>query len=81
MFALDVIVESSPSVKQVNLARTRKHSSDHCSCRHVSKSNSSDANDLVRRKAGSYLIAAKGLLKQVNVEMNKVNSLYSINLN
>ena len=39
-----------------------------------------DYNALVRRKAGSYLMAAKRLMKQVNKQMNKVDSLYSINL-
>ena len=61
-------VETSPSVKLVNLARARKD----CSCRHVSEINSSDVNELV---------AVKGLLRQVNAEMNKVKTLYSINLN
>ena len=35
---------------------------------------------LVRRKAGSYLMAAKGLLEHANKQLNKVDSLCSINL-
>ena len=47
----------------------------------MSKIDSSDINEIVRRKAGSYLMAVKDLLRQVNAEMNKVKTLYSINLN
>ena len=73
-------VETCPSDKLVNLARTDTTSTDSCKCHHVPKIPESGANELVRRKAGSYLMAAKGLLKQVNKQMNKVDSLYSINL-
>ena len=44
------------------------------------KNTESDYDALVRRKAGSYLMATKELMKQVNKQMNKVDSLYSINL-
>ena len=73
-------VETCPSDKLVNLARKDTTSTDSCKCHHVPKIPESGANELVRRKAGSYLMAAKGLLKQVNKQMNKVDSLYSINL-
>ena len=49
-------------------------------CKKSHKNTKSDSDVLVRRKAGSYLMAAKGLMKQVNKQMNKVDSLYSINL-
>ena len=58
-------VETCPSDKLVNLARTDTTSTDSCKCHHVPKIPESGANELVRRKAGSYLMAAKGLLKQV----------------
>jgi hypothetical protein len=75
-------VEACPSDKLVDSSRTGNTSANHCVCSHVSESSASEANaSVVRYKAGSYLMAAKGLLKHVNKELNKVNSLYSINSN
>jgi len=51
-----------------------------CGCSHVPMTDTSQEDILVRRKATSYLMAAKGLQKKANNNMNKVNSLYSINL-
>ena len=42
----------------------------------VESHSSSRYNNIMRRKAGSYLMAAKGLLNKAN---EKRNSLYSIN--
>ena len=44
----------------------------HCTCRHVSKHDTSSNNESVSRKAKSYLIAAKGLISKVNIQVNQL---------
>ena len=68
----DVCVETSSPNKPA--------SANLCGCSHVPMTDTSQKDILVRRKATSYLMAAKGLLKKANNNMNKVSSLYSINL-
>ena len=48
-------------------------------CSHVSTTETLPEHVLVRCEDVSYLMAAKGFLKKVNKELNKVNSLYLIN--
>ena len=66
-------VEICPSKNPVNVKL--------CGCSYVSTMEMLSGHVLVRREDVSYLMAAKGFLKKVNKELNKVNSLYSINLN
>ena len=55
------------------LANTNNISDDRCVCNHVPNNNDpSEPDVLVRRKAASYLMAAKGLLQEVK---NKVDRL------
>ena len=60
-------VEACTSHHQVKYLRQRKNeiiSRNHCVCDHVPKMSESEVNNsLMRYKAGSYLVAAKGLLK------------------
>ena len=44
------------------------------------KKDTSLPDELVTRKATSYLMAAKGLLRKVHDKVNRLNSLYSINV-
>ena len=66
------LVETYVTDKPVKSASTGTASTDHCRCNHVAKGDTSVSNIEVRRKAGSYLMASKGLLKDVK---NKVNQL------
>ena len=54
------------------LANTNNISDDRCVCNHVPNNDPSEPDVLVRRKAASYLMAAKGLLQEVK---NKVDRL------
>ena len=55
-------------------------SNNYYKCYDVYKNDTSLSKDLVRRKATSYMMATKGLLTKVNDKVNRLDSLYSINL-
>ena len=62
------------SVKTVN-------SANHCRCNDVSIKDTSLQDDLVRRKATSYLMAVKGLFKQRKWWSVSIGSLFQLTLN
>ena len=65
-------VESRPG-KSIHTAHPCRYS-DAC------KKNTSLPDELVTRRATSYLMAAKGLLRKVKDKVNQLDSLYSINV-
>ena len=56
------------------------YSTHPCRYSDTCKKDTSLQNELVTRKATSYLMAAKGLLRKVNDKVNRLDSLYSINV-
>ena len=66
-------VETCVPKKIAQLATTVPSSTNHCGRNHVTKHDTSLPNVLVRHKAASYLMAAKGLLNKVNNKVNRMD--------
>ena len=66
-------VETLSSKKLAKLAITESDITNHCGSNHVVEHDTSVPNVIVRRKAASYLMAAKGFRNRVIDEVNRLD--------
>ena len=71
-------VETFSTKKLAKLAITESASTNHCGCNHVLEHDTSLPNVIVRRKAASYLMAAKGLRNRVIDEVNRLDHFFQL---
>ena len=77
-FPQEPIVETLSPKKLTKFAITESVSTNHCGCNHVLEHDTSFPNVIVRRKAASYLMAAKELRNTVIDEVNRLDYYFQL---